>query len=343
MKKSLSVAVIGLGRIGRVHLENLLFRFPQVNVQAVADPDPESRSFATNLGIKEAFADYTSLLDHADVEAVLLCSPTDTHATYVQAFAQAGKHIFCEKPLDLDIKTIQRVKAGVEESGIQFMLGFNRRFDPQFQSIRARVAAGDIGDPHLLKITSRDPGPPPISYIKVSGGIFLDMAIHDFDMARFIIGKEVVEVYARGAVRVDPAIGEAGDIDTAITTLTFEDGTLAVVDNSRQAIYGYDQRLEVFGSGGMAHIENVFPYTEQYWDASGGHQGRPYHFFMDRYVESYFREIEAFVSCIQSEEQPPVDAHDGLMATAIGLAAGISVKENRPVRIGEILGEMRTD
>ena len=337
MNKPLSVAVIGLGRIGQVHLQNLLFRFPELTVKAVADPLEESLSFARKLGVEETYTSYQDLLDHPGIDAALICSPTDTHAEYVKAFAQAGKHIFCEKPLDLDIGTIQEVKSVVEASGIQFMLGFNRRYDDNFQRIQERVQAGDIGDPHLLKITSRDPGPPPISYIKVSGGIFLDMAIHDFDMARFIVGKEVVEVYARGAVRVDPAIGEAGDIDTAMTVLTFADGTLGVVDNSRKAVYGYDQRLEVFGSKGMVNFENKFPDPHYYYNAEGVHRPRPYHFFMDRYVDSYYKEVKAFIECVKHNTPAPVDAHDGLMATAIGLAAGISVRENRPVRIEEVL------
>ena len=262
---TLSFAVIGLGRIGKIHLQNLLLRIPEAEVVAVADPSEEGKAFAKKWNIPHIFSSYEDLLVLDSLDAVAICSPTETHVPYTHAFARAGKHIFCEKPLDLSLPTILEVEQTLRETGTQFMLAFNRRFDKHFAKIREQVQQGNIGDPHILKITSRDPGPPPLDYLKGSGGLFLDMTIHDFDMARFIMGKEVEEVYAVGKVRVDPAIGQVGDVDTALVHLTFEDGTLATIDNSRKATYGYDQRLEVFGSKGMVQIGNQAVDAHQLW------------------------------------------------------------------------------
>ncbi|MCK4856173.1 MAG: inositol 2-dehydrogenase, partial [Bacteroidales bacterium] len=257
-------------------------------------------------------------------------------ADYVVKAALAGKHIFCEKPLDLSLEKVKEVLTIVEESKVKLMLGFNRRFDPEFRKIRELVINGTIGDPQILKITSRDPGPPPISYIKVSGGIFLDMTIHDFDMARYISGKEVREVFAAGAVKVDKAIGEAGDIDTAVITLVFEDNTMAVIDNSRKAAYGYDQRLEVFGSEGMALADNNFPNSHKLYSEKGVSGDLPLHFFLERYQESYNNEMHDFINALNAGGEMPVGGIDGLMSIIIGLAARKSVEENRPVKISEI-------
>ena len=268
---------------------------------------------------------------------MIICSPTDTHADYVIKAANAGKHIFCEKPLDLSLEKVAITLDVVEKSGVKLMLGFNRRFDPNFLKIKSMVDAGQVGDPQILKITSRDPGPPPVSYIRVSGGLFMDMAIHDFDMARYIMNKEVVEVYSRGAVLVDPAIGEAGDIDTALTTLTFEDGTMANIDNSRRAVYGYDQRLEVFGSKGMVKADNNYPDNHQYFGANEISGSLPLNFFLERYTASYLNEMSAFFDSVQNNEDLPVSGKDGLEAMKIALAAKISVSENRPVKIEELI------
>ena len=279
---------------------------------------------------------FDSLLSITELDAVVICSPTDTHADYVVKAALAGKHIFCEKPLDLSLEKVKEVLTIVEESKVKLMLGFNRRFDPEFRKIRELVINGTIGDPQILKITSRDPGPPPISYIKVSGGIFLDMTIHDFDMARYISGKEVREVFAAGAVKVDKAIGEAGDIDTAVITLVFEDNTMAVIDNSRKAAYGYDQRLEVFGSKGMALADNNFPNSHKLYSEKGVSGDLPLHFFLERYQESYNNEMHDFINALNTGGEMPVGGIDGLMSIIIGLAARKSVEENRPVKISEI-------
>jgi myo-inositol 2-dehydrogenase/D-chiro-inositol 1-dehydrogenase len=332
----IKIAVAGLGRIGKIHLNNLCRNFSEIEVVAVMDLMDNSKETADEYNIPLFLKNFDSLLSITELDAVVICSPTDTHADYVVKAARAGKHIFCEKPLDLSLEKVKEVLTIVEESKVKLMLGFNRRFDPEFRKIRELVINGTIGDPQILKITSRDPGPPPISYIKVSGGIFLDMTIHDFDMARYISGKEVREVFAAGAVKVDKAIGEAGDIDTAVITLVFEDNTMAVIDNSRKAAYGYDQRLEVFGSKGMALADNNFPNSHKLYSEKGVSGDLPLHFFLERYQESYNNEMHDFINALNTGGEMPVGGIDGLMSIIIGLAARKSVEENRPVKISEI-------
>jgi myo-inositol 2-dehydrogenase/D-chiro-inositol 1-dehydrogenase len=335
--KKIKVAVAGLGRIGKIHLKNLCRNFSEIEVVAVMDVFDESKLIADEFNIPVFVKDFDALLAVPGVDAVVICSPTDTHANYVVKAAKAGKQIFCEKPLDLSLDRVKEVLQIVEENGVKLMLGFNRRFDPEFKKIRQLVLNDAIGDPQIIKITSRDPGPPPVSYIKVSGGMFLDMTIHDFDMARYISGKQVKEVFAKGAVMVDPEIGKAGDIDTAIITLTFDDGTMAVIDNCRKAVYGYDQRLEVFGSKGMAQAENNFPNNHKLYTATGVSGDLPLHFFLERYDASYNQEIREFIDALVSGGKMPVDGKDGLLSIAIGLAAKKSIQENRPVDLSEIL------
>lgn len=335
--KKINVAVAGLGRIGKIHLKNLCRNFPEIKVVAVMDVFDESKAIADEYNIPVFVKDFDELLAVPGVDAVVICSPTDTHAGYVVKAAKARKQIFCEKPLDLSLDRVKEVLAIVEECGVKLMLGFNRRFDPEFKKIRQLVVNDAVGDVQIVKITSRDPGPPPVSYVKVSGGMFLDMTIHDFDMARYISGKQVKEVFAKGAVMVDPEIGKAGDIDTAIITLTFEDHSMAVIDNCRKAVYGYDQRLEVFGSKGMAQAENNFPNNHKLYTESGVSGDLPLHFFLERYNASYNQEIREFIDALLSGVKMPVDGTDGLLSIAIGLAAKKSVAEARPVLISEIL------
>jgi len=336
MRKT-KIAVARLGRIGKIHLDNLCRSCDGMEVVAVMDPMEESIQIAERYGISQVCTSFDELIAVEGLEAVAICSPTDTHADYVIKAARAGLHIFCEKPLDLSLERVKEVLQVVEECDVKLMLGFNRRFDPNFERIQKLVESGSVGEPQILKITSRDPGPPPISYIKVSGGMFLDMAIHDFDMARYISGKEVKLVYAAATVKVDPEIGEAGDFDTAVITLTFEDDTLAVIDNSRQAAYGYDQRLEVFGSKGMASADNNYPNNHSLYTAEGRSGDLPLHFFLERYQESYVKEMKAFAEALQSGNEMPVGDRDGLMSIVIGLAATLSAREKRPVLISEIL------
>lgn len=333
----INIAVAGLGRIGKIHLENLSRNFPEVEVVAVMDVLDESKALADEFNVPNFVKDFDQLIAVEGVDAVVICSPTDTHADYVVKAAKAGKQIFCEKPLDLSLERVREVLKVIGESGVKLMLGFNRRFDPEFKKIKQLVLDDAIGDPQIVKITSRDPGPPPVSYIKVSGGLFLDMTIHDFDMARFISGKQIKEVFAKGAVMVDPEIGQAGDIDTAVITLTYEDGSIAVIDNCRKAVYGYDQRLEVFGSKGMAQAENNFPNNHKLYTEEGVSGDLPLHFFLERYDASYNYEIREFIDTLVSGGDMPVDGNDGLLSVAIGLAAKKSVEEGRPVKMEEIL------
>jgi myo-inositol 2-dehydrogenase/D-chiro-inositol 1-dehydrogenase len=337
MVRKVNVGLIGAGRIGRVHGENLARRIPGANLVAVADVIPEAaQKLAADLGIPGVYDNHRWILDDKRIEAVLVCSSTDTHAQMIEEAAAAGKHIFCEKPIALDLGVIDRALAAVERAGVKLQIGFNRRFDPSFKRVHDLVASGAIGAPHILRITSRDPAPPPPAYVRVSGGIFLDMTIHDFDMARYQMGSEVEEIYATGGVLVDPAIGQAGDVDTAVTTLRFANGAIGVIDNSRKAVYGYDQRVEVFGSAGLAIAENKTPDTVVYSDVAGAHSSLPLNFFMDRYPESFLAEMKEFIRCILDDTPPPVTGLDGRIPVVMGLAAWKSYREHRPVRLSEI-------
>ncbi|MCB0283841.1 MAG: inositol 2-dehydrogenase, partial [Calditrichaeota bacterium] len=292
---------------------------------------------AAQFQIKQCTKDYKEILSNPEIDSVVICSPTNTHAQYIVEAAKSGKHIFCEKPVDLDLATIRNAIDVVEECGVKLMVGFNRRFDPNFRKVKDMVLAGKIGEPHILKITSRDPGPPPAEYIAVSGGMFLDMTIHDFDMARFIVGSEVQEVFVAANVLVDKKIGEAGDVDTAVITLRFENGAIGVIDNSRKAVYGYDQRLEIFGSAGMVKVDNNTPDNHNYFGADGVHASLPLNFFMDRYTDAYSNEMKEFCHAVLENKPVSVGGKDGLLSVAIGLAAKKSVAEKRPVKVSEIL------
>lgn len=329
------MGVLGTGRIGRMHAELLHRSTPGATVAAVADAMPSvAEEVAAELGVRASTID--ELLQAFDIDAVAICSSTDTHVDLIIAAAQAGKAIFCEKPVSLNLEEVDRALAAVEHADVPFMVGFNRRFDAGHASVAQAVRSSAIGELHQLRITSRDPAPPPPEYVAVSGGIFLDMAIHDFDMARCLTGSEVVEVYARGAVRIDPRIGEAGDVDTAVTVLTHEDGTLTTIENSRQAVYGYDQRIEAFGSAGVAVSDN--PPRHAGWirtaEATSG-QPLPY-FFLDRYLASYRAEWAAFVEYVRSGGPSPVGAVDSRAPVVIALAATRSLREGRAVRVTEI-------
>lgn len=332
--KKIKIGIIGLGRIGKIHLENITSRFPDAEVVAIADPLYKAGDNGTS--DRYALVNAEELVQRADVEAVLICTPTNTHADLIELAAKAGKHVFCEKPQDLSLTRALQTLDIVKKANVKFMLGFNRRFDPNFLKIKSLIDENSIGTPHIIKITSRDPAPPPLEYIEGSGGLFLDMAIHDFDMARYLMKREVVEVFAKGKAFIDPAIEKAGDIDTAVTILTFDNGAMAVIDNSRQAAYGYDQRVEVFGSGGMAKAENNKPDSHELSNANGIHSSLPLYFYLERYTASYMKEIEMFLECIKTGGEIPVSGQDGLMAMAIAVAASRSLKENRPILLEEV-------
>jgi myo-inositol 2-dehydrogenase/D-chiro-inositol 1-dehydrogenase len=339
MEKKLNVGIIGLGRIGKVHAENIRSRLPNVHIRAVADVRPGiARQLAEQYGVDSAYERYGQLLDDGGIDAVIICSPTDTHAQMIIEAAQAGKHIFCEKPIDLSIEKAVTVMSAVESAGVKMQLGFNRRFDHNFAKAREIIASGAIGKLHILKITSRDPAPPHADYIAASGGMFLDMSIHDFDMARFLTHSEPEEIYVAASCLVDPVIGEAGDVDTALITVKFETGEFCVIDNSRRAAYGYDQRVEVFGSKGKVETANDTPSTVVLSTEDGVFGEKPLYFFLERYAESFAEEIRLFAEAVTSGSDVPVGASDGIKAIRMAIAAKMSLAENRPVRMAEVDG-----
>ncbi|WP_138754159.1 inositol 2-dehydrogenase [Paenibacillus sinopodophylli] len=336
MADKITIGIIGAGRIGKIHADNLL-RLPQVQIKAVSDlfAGPELIEWASVRGIEKVTKDSSEIINDPSIDAVFICSSTDTHVPLIKEAAKAGKHVFCEKPLSMDIKRTEEAVQAAEEAGIKLQIGFNRRFDHNFKRVREHVLIGSVGTPHIIKITSRDPNPPPEAYIQVSGGIFMDMMIHDFDMARFLTGSEVTEVYAQGGVLIDPVFGKYGDVDTAIVTLRFENGALGVIDNSRQAAYGYDQRVEVFGSKGSVTASNDHPNTAEVSSAEGVIRDKPLHFFLERYNEAYIDETKQFVECLTNGQSLPVSGEDGVKAETIALAAKLSHQLGRPVRISE--------
>ena len=334
---TLSVGLIGAGRIGTLHAEHLSRRIPRATLAMVTDIDADAaKRCAERCGAPRVSSDSRDVLADPDIQAVVISSPTDTHARIIEEAAAAGKHIFCEKPIDHDLETVDRALGAVERAGVLFQIGFNRRFDAEFRRVREAVAGGEIGEPHFVHIISRDPAPPPIEYIEKSGGLFLDMTIHDFDMARFLVGGDVDEIYAVGDVRVDPAIGAAGDLDTAVVMLKFSSGVIGTIDNSRRAVYGYDQRVEVFGSGGSIRTENRFPNTVTLCGEKSVRRDLPLHFFMERYAESYLEEMTQFVDAVLDGTPSPVDGSDGRVPVVMARAARKSYDENRPVRLDEV-------
>jgi len=329
-----TISILGTGRIGKMHAELIARQVPGLDVAAVYDVYGESaQAVAADIGCDVAAS--VEEIMASGVDSVAICSSTDTHVDLTVAAAEAGKAIFLEKPVSLDLAEVDRALGAVEAAGVPIQIGFNRRFDDSHAAVQQAVASGSIGDLHMLRITSRDPTPPPIEYIKVSGGIFCDMTIHDFDMARFVSGSEIVEVYAKADVRIDPAIGEAGDVDTAVVILTHENGAITTIDNSRQAVYGYDQRVEAFGSAGMAVSENPLSHTAELHTAAGTQIATVPYFFLERYVPSYLAGWSAFVEGLASGNMP-ITGPDGRAPLVAGLAAWKSVREGRPVRCDEI-------
>jgi myo-inositol 2-dehydrogenase / D-chiro-inositol 1-dehydrogenase len=330
------VGVLGTGRIGRMHAELIARRVPKAVLAAVYDVDADAAAtVAASLAVT-ATADAHELIDSPDVDAVAICTSTETHVELIEAAAAARKPIFCEKPIAQDLELVDRALSAVERAGVLFMVGFNRRFDPAHRSVHDAVASGAVGEVHVLRITSRDPEPPPAGYVRVSGGIFRDMTIHDFDMARYVTGSDVVEVTARAAVRIDPMFAEAGDVDTAVVVMTHESGALTVIDNSRRAVYGFDQRVEAFGSAGVAASENAPAHTGVLRTV-GGLSGPPLaYFFLERYLQSYIDEWSAFVAAVREGAGSPVPGADGRAALVAALAADRSLRERRAVALSEV-------
>ncbi|TFG27200.1 MAG: inositol 2-dehydrogenase [Promethearchaeota archaeon] len=338
MDKKFIVGVIGAGRIGAIHIENLLKTIPRVELKTVADIklDSHLKQWATEIGIPNLTEDANEIFNDPEINAVIIASSTDTHVKFIQQAAKVNKHIFCEKPIDIDLKRTKETLKIVEDAGIKLMVGFNRRFDHNFKRIHDAVISGQIGKPQIIKITSRDPAPPPIEYIKISGGIFIDMTIHDWDMARYQAGSEVEEVFATGDVLIDPEIGEAGDIDTAVAILKFKNGAIGIIDNSRQAIYGYDQRVEVFGSEGCAIAENDTPNTVRIYNDENINSDKIAYFFLERYMDSYISELQHFFYCLETDQVPSPNGQDAVQDLLVALAAQKSFKENRPIKISEV-------
>lgn len=334
MEKKIKLGIIGAGRIGKLHAENVAFNINYVEVKSISDLYADKiKDWAYSLGIKNVCQDYKEIINDPEIDAVMVCSSTDTHSQITIEAANAGKHVFCEKPIDYDLDRIHAALDAVKKAGVKFQVGFNRRFDHNFRKVRELVKEGKIGEPHIIKITSRDPAPPPIEYVKVSGGIFLDMTIHDFDMARYLSGSEVTEVFTAAAVLVDPKIGEAGDVDTALITLKFANGAIGVIDNSRKAAYGYDQRVEVFGSKGCVGVSNDTLNSAVLSTEDGVFSEKPKYFFLERYKDAFIDEVKEFFDCILNDKQPSVSGIDGLKPVLIGLAAKKSYETGKPVSL----------
>lgn len=332
--KTLRIGVVGAGRIGKLHVSNLMTRVSSATVVAVTDVVAESaKELAQKFGIPKVYGDYKELVNDPEIDAVFVCSSTDTHSIIAYDAVMAGKHVFCEKPIDFDLDRIKKVIDAVEKKGVKFQVGFNRRFDRNFKHVRDTVQAGMIGDPHIVMVTSRDPAPPPVSYVKVSGGIFLDMMIHDFDMVRYLSGSEVTEVFTNGVVLVDPEIGKAGDVDTAIVTLKFANGAIGVINNSRKAVYGYDQRVEVFGSKGCITADNETPNLTTLYTEGGVMREKPLYFFLERYNEAFIAEEQGFVDAVLEDKPTLVGAVDGLKPVLIAMAAKKSLETGLPVKL----------
>lgn len=334
----ISLGIIGAGRIGKVHAQSIMNHITSARLKTIADPfmNEETEASLHALGVSDCTKDYKKILNDPEIDAVLICSSTNTHADISLEAIAAGKHVFCEKPVSQDIAKIREVMEKLKGTKLKYQVGFNRRFDHNFEAVRAAVANGDVGDVHIVRITSRDPAPPPPEYAAVSGGMFLDMTIHDFDMVRYLTASDVVEVSANGAVLVDPLIGKAGDIDTAIISLKMANGALAVIDNSRKAAYGYDQRAEVFGSKGQASVSNDTNSSLILSSETGVHAEKPLYFFLERYMASFTKEVRMFVQAIEQDGPVPVDINDGLQPVLIAAAALRSLKEHRPVLLSEI-------
>lgn len=340
-ERKLKIGIIGCGRIGRTHAISLVTRIPGAELVCVSDVfESAALKCAQTFNVPMACTDPQDLINNAAVEAVIVCSPTDTHADIIRAAAAAGKHVFCEKPVDKSLAVIDELAAVVRDAGIKFFLGFQRRFDAHFQRARAAVQSGAVGTPVKLHLVSRDPAPPPVGYLKQSGGLFLDMASHDFDMARFLVGADIAEITAVAVAR-DPEIGAIGDVDHTLCTIKFDNGCVGVIDNSRSSALGYDQRAELFGTDGSSFVGNLVPNTCSATDKDGHHRDAPLNFFMERYADAYVQEMNAFVDVVLNDKPVPCGLEDGRLTVIYAAAAELSVKEKRTVKVSEIASDLK--
>lgn len=332
----LNIGIIGAGRIGQVHADNITFRLRNANLVGVSSG---SRKLAERCSLEhgcQPYYDYHELIENPAIDAVCICSASNQHTTQIIAAARAGKHIFCEKPIDTSLDVIDEALREVRKAGVKLQVGFNRRFDQNYRRVRKAIENNEIGTPQILHIVSRDPAPPPIEYVKTSGGIWMDCSIHDMDMARYLIGSEVEDVYTLGAVNINPEIAQYGDVDTSIVTLRFKNGVIGTIDNSRQAVYGYDQRCEVLGSGGSIHINNNYQNSAVISNSSAVKRDLPLNFFMDRYTDSFIVELNEFCDAVLHNKPVPCTGLDGRAPVVIALAAKKSFQEKRPVKLSEV-------
>ena len=334
----MKVGIIGAGRIGKVHAKNISMFVPEMEIKTIADPfmNEQTEAFAKSCGIPNTTKDANDILNDPEIDAVLICSSTDTHSKYIIEAAHAGKHIFCEKPIDYDLTKVRAAINAAKEAGVKLQIGFCRRFDHNHRAVYDMVRGGKVGKVNIIKISSRDPEPPPVSYVKVSGGIFMDMTIHDFDMVRYLAGSEVTEVTAYGAALSGAGYEEYGDVDTAIVMLKFENGALGVIDNSRAAHYGYDQRTEVHCDQGCVQVANDLNNTAMISSAAGVEVAKPTWFFLERYNNAFIAEAKAFTDAVLNDTDTLVTGFDGLQPVKIAMAANLSMKEGRPVKLSEI-------
>jgi len=331
--KQITVGVLGAGRIGRMHTENLVHAVPEVRVKAVASPHLDV-GWARSLGIQVAANDNDAVLGDPEIEAVVIAAPSGLHCDLIRRAAAAGKHVFCEKPLAFEAEPIEAARRAAEEAGVTLQVGFNRRSDPSLLDLAEAVRDGRIGEVQTLRVTNRDPQAPPVDFVKRSGGLFFDFVIHDLDTVRFLSASEIVEIYAAGGGLIDPAIGDAGDIDTAVVTLRLASGALAVIDASRQAVYGYDQRFEVFGSAGSVVVDNTRPSTRVLSTTGGVLARTPHGGFVARYHDAFIAELRAFAAAVRGDRPVVAGAADALAAVRAAAAARTSLAEGRPVRLG---------
>ncbi|MCP1103582.1 myo-inositol 2-dehydrogenase/D-chiro-inositol 1-dehydrogenase [Aequitasia blattaphilus] len=338
MGKKVRIGLIGAGRIGRLHGANLAHSVADADLVAVADPmmNDEMKEWAASMGIEKCYSDPDEIINDKSIDAIFICSATNTHADLIKKGANAGKNIFCEKPIDTDLNKIKETLEIVKKAGVKLQVGFVRRFDHNHKKVHDTVAEGYLGKPHVIKVTSRDPDHQPMDYIKVSGGIFMDMTIHDFDMVRYLAGSEVTEVMAYGAELSGAGYAELGDVDTVIVMMKFENGALGVIDNSRAAHYGYDQRTEVHCDKGCVQVANDRNDMSMISTAEGVEISKPTWFFLERYNDAFISEAVEFTKAILNDTETLVNGNDGLAPVIIAMAAEKSLKEGRPVKVGEI-------
>ena len=333
----IKIGIVGLGRIGKVHLFNIQQLISGASVIAACSRSEKSLEYAKKHSVKGLFTSFDDMLSEGGIDAVIIASPTALHFEHLKLAIAAGKHIFCEKPIDLSIENVKEIKSLLDANPVKFMVGFNRRYDPNVLKIKKELNEGRLGAPQSVKIISRDPGPPPMEYIKTSGGLFLDMAIHDFDLARYLMNSEITEVYSTASIFGDLPLETVEDVDTAVTILKFKNKGFATIENSRNSTYGYDQRIEVFGEKGLLSAQNKSDDSVYFANNSGFHRPKPVGFFIERYKESYINILDSFVQCLEQNKNLELTFQDGLQSLAISLAAKKSSKQNRTVLLSEII------